>query len=343
MSRPQVEAVGNMVGIFQDLRLRRVAFAPVPFLLQFIGERIGILHALDVAARAGIPVPVPGAADAAALLVDPRPTIRARAAGAACTCRQNRRRPRRHRRSRCRALSAGDRIARRTSVRAPSEFFAWSRASILPDGAKAQETKRPAGLHICHRTRADTARRLRRKIRAAKPAWLAAPDALASLRPSPFKERAGSAELPQGVDTIMKSPICDMLGVEFPLLAFSHCRDVVAAVSRAGGFGVLGATTHSPEIDRAGAEMDRRPCRRQALWPRRADPGEHFDRRREKRHLEKPRSADFARASRLHPQPAEEIRHRADRPPMSPTISRSRSTASARWRCSMSPSAIRSA
>jgi NAD(P)H-dependent flavin oxidoreductase YrpB (nitropropane dioxygenase family) len=45
----------------------------------------------------------------------------------------------------------------------------------------------------------------------------------------------------------MKSPICDMLGIEFPLLAFSHCRDVVAAVSRAGGFGVLGATTHSPE------------------------------------------------------------------------------------------------
>ncbi|MBR0956087.1 hypothetical protein [Bradyrhizobium japonicum] len=31
----------------------------------------------------------------------------------------------------------------------------------------------------------------------------------------------------------MKSPICDMLGIEFPLLAFSHCRDVVAAVSPA--------------------------------------------------------------------------------------------------------------
>ncbi len=45
----------------------------------------------------------------------------------------------------------------------------------------------------------------------------------------------------------MKSPICDMLGIDFPLLAFSHCRDVVAAVSRAGGFGVLGATAHSPE------------------------------------------------------------------------------------------------
>jgi NAD(P)H-dependent flavin oxidoreductase YrpB (nitropropane dioxygenase family) len=45
----------------------------------------------------------------------------------------------------------------------------------------------------------------------------------------------------------MKSPICDMLGIEFPLFAFSHCRDVVAAVSRAGGFGVLGATSHSPD------------------------------------------------------------------------------------------------
>jgi NAD(P)H-dependent flavin oxidoreductase YrpB (nitropropane dioxygenase family) len=38
-----------------------------------------------------------------------------------------------------------------------------------------------------------------------------------------------------------------MLGIEFPLFAFSHCRDVVAEVSRAGGFGVLGAATLSPE------------------------------------------------------------------------------------------------
>jgi NAD(P)H-dependent flavin oxidoreductase YrpB (nitropropane dioxygenase family) len=38
-----------------------------------------------------------------------------------------------------------------------------------------------------------------------------------------------------------------MLGIEFPLLAFSHCRDVVTAVSRAGGFGVLGATGQSPD------------------------------------------------------------------------------------------------
>ena len=45
----------------------------------------------------------------------------------------------------------------------------------------------------------------------------------------------------------MHSPICDMFGVEFPLLAFSHCRDVVVAVSRAGGMGVLGAVKFSPE------------------------------------------------------------------------------------------------
>lgn len=39
----------------------------------------------------------------------------------------------------------------------------------------------------------------------------------------------------------------ELVGCEFPLFAFSHCRDVVAAVSRAGGFGVLGAVSFSPE------------------------------------------------------------------------------------------------
>ena len=68
----ETKTVGDVVGVFQNLRLRRVALAPVPFLLQLFGERIGILHALDVAARAGIAVPVPGAADAIALLIDPR-------------------------------------------------------------------------------------------------------------------------------------------------------------------------------------------------------------------------------------------------------------------------------
>jgi NAD(P)H-dependent flavin oxidoreductase YrpB (nitropropane dioxygenase family) len=37
------------------------------------------------------------------------------------------------------------------------------------------------------------------------------------------------------------------LGIELPIFAFSHCRDVVAAVSKAGGFGVLGAVGFPPE------------------------------------------------------------------------------------------------
>mgnify|MGYP000075000578 CR=1 FL=1 len=45
----------------------------------------------------------------------------------------------------------------------------------------------------------------------------------------------------------MKSQICDVLNIEFPLVAFSHCRDVVAAVSKAGGMGVLGAVGLTPE------------------------------------------------------------------------------------------------
>ncbi len=45
----------------------------------------------------------------------------------------------------------------------------------------------------------------------------------------------------------MKSPICDLLGIEFPLIAFTHCRDVVVEVSKAGGMGVLGAAGYGPE------------------------------------------------------------------------------------------------
>ena len=45
----------------------------------------------------------------------------------------------------------------------------------------------------------------------------------------------------------MKSAICDQFGTDFPLFAFSHCRDVVAAVTNAGGVGVLGATAFTPQ------------------------------------------------------------------------------------------------
>lgn len=44
----------------------------------------------------------------------------------------------------------------------------------------------------------------------------------------------------------MRSAVTEMLGIEFPLIAFSHCRDVVAEVSKAGGFGIFGAAGIGP-------------------------------------------------------------------------------------------------
>ena len=45
----------------------------------------------------------------------------------------------------------------------------------------------------------------------------------------------------------MKNTVTETFNIDVPIFAFSHCRDVVAAVSKAGGFGVLGAVGHSPD------------------------------------------------------------------------------------------------
>jgi NAD(P)H-dependent flavin oxidoreductase YrpB (nitropropane dioxygenase family) len=45
----------------------------------------------------------------------------------------------------------------------------------------------------------------------------------------------------------MQTPLCETFGIEYPIFAFTHCRDVVAAVSKAGGLGVLGAVGFSPD------------------------------------------------------------------------------------------------
>ena len=69
----------------------------------------------------------------------------------------------------------------------------------------------------------------------------------------------------------MRTELCDQLGIEFPIFAFSHCRDVVTAVSRAGGFGVRGSRLSArPTRDRA--EVDRRAHRRQAVRRRHRHP-----------------------------------------------------------------------
>ena len=45
----------------------------------------------------------------------------------------------------------------------------------------------------------------------------------------------------------MHTRVTTMLGIDFPIFAFTHCRDVAAAVTNAGGLGVLGAVAHTPE------------------------------------------------------------------------------------------------
>lgn len=45
----------------------------------------------------------------------------------------------------------------------------------------------------------------------------------------------------------MRTKATELVGIDLPIFAFSHCRDVVAAVTSAGGCGVLGAVAHSPE------------------------------------------------------------------------------------------------
>ncbi|MEH6551329.1 MAG: nitronate monooxygenase family protein [Pseudomonadales bacterium] len=45
----------------------------------------------------------------------------------------------------------------------------------------------------------------------------------------------------------MQTEFSKQLGIDVPIFAFTHCRDVVVAVSKAGGIGVLGAVGYSPE------------------------------------------------------------------------------------------------
>ena len=45
----------------------------------------------------------------------------------------------------------------------------------------------------------------------------------------------------------MHTEICDWFGIDVPIFAFTHCRDVVVEVSKAGGLGVLGAVGFTAE------------------------------------------------------------------------------------------------
>lgn len=44
----------------------------------------------------------------------------------------------------------------------------------------------------------------------------------------------------------MKTPLCETLGIRYPIFGFSHSPDVVVAIAEAGGFPVLGLARESP-------------------------------------------------------------------------------------------------
>jgi NAD(P)H-dependent flavin oxidoreductase YrpB (nitropropane dioxygenase family) len=70
----------------------------------------------------------------------------------------------------------------------------------------------------------------------------------------------------------MRSKLADEMGLEFPVFAFTHCRDVAAAVSKAGGLGVLGVAGHSlenlrMELEWIANEVDGKPFGVDLLLP----------------------------------------------------------------------------
>ena len=49
------------------------------------------------------------------------------------------------------------------------------------------------------------------------------------------------------VRNTLHTKLCDMLEIEFPIVAFTHCRDVAVAVVNSGAFAVYGGTKRSPD------------------------------------------------------------------------------------------------
>ena len=80
----------------------------------------------------------------------------------------------------------------------------------------------------------------------------------------------------------MRTPICERLGIEVPIFAFTHCRDVVVAVSRAGGLGVLGAVGFTPErlreeLDWIDAHIGDRPYAVDIVIPQKYEGSDNLD------------------------------------------------------------------
>jgi len=75
---------------------------------------------------------------------------------------------------------------------------------------------------------------------------------------------------------MLRTRITQMFGIEAPIFAFTHCRETVAAVTRAGGMGIYGAATFAPErvdVDLAwiAANVDGKPFGVDLMMPQDSD------------------------------------------------------------------------
>jgi NAD(P)H-dependent flavin oxidoreductase YrpB (nitropropane dioxygenase family) len=80
----------------------------------------------------------------------------------------------------------------------------------------------------------------------------------------------------------MRTPICDQLGIDIPIFAFSHCRNVVAEASKTGAFGVLGAVGFMPdtwakELDALDRETQGKPYGIDVVMPATSPFGDERD------------------------------------------------------------------
>ncbi len=114
----------------------------------------------------------------------------------------------------------------------------------------------------------------------------------------------------------MQTQMAKKLGIDFPIFAFTHCRDVVAAVTNAGGIGVLGATGFTPEqlhieLDWIDDKVGERPYGVDVIIPRR------FEGRGE-RDIEKQRELVKAAIPQGHRDFARQLLDDAGVPPLPP-------------------------
>lgn len=49
------------------------------------------------------------------------------------------------------------------------------------------------------------------------------------------------------MSVVLRTPICDRFGIEYPIFGFAHSVEVTAAITNVGGLGVYGATRDTPE------------------------------------------------------------------------------------------------